>query len=118
LSVPVSKPFLAIAAIPAAHHGLGDLVRHLVVKPASALGEDHRSVGANFRPQLAQRAWRGVSPTSDMAQAIVQRSERYQIRASNAFQEVVGDLYDMTDFSAPKTAKASILLIEGRLRRW
>jgi hypothetical protein len=53
-----------------------------------------------------------------MAQAIVQRSERYQIRASNAFQEVVGDLYDMTDFSAPKTAKASILLIEGRLRRW
>jgi hypothetical protein len=30
----------------------------------------------------------------DMAQAIVQRSERYQIRASDAFQEVVDDLYD------------------------
>jgi len=30
----------------------------------------------------------------DMAQAILQRGEKFQIRASNAFQEVVGDLYD------------------------
>ena len=30
----------------------------------------------------------------DMAQAILQRGERFQIRASDAFQEVVGDLYD------------------------
>jgi hypothetical protein len=30
----------------------------------------------------------------DMAQAILQRSDRFQIRAGNAFQEVVGDLYD------------------------
>ncbi|MEA2904341.1 MAG: hypothetical protein QOI12_1728 [Alphaproteobacteria bacterium] len=30
----------------------------------------------------------------DMAHAILQRSDRFQIRASNAFQEVVGDLYD------------------------
>src|SRR5262244_839284 len=83
LSVPVNRIANHFWRLPrsAAHHGLGDLVRHLVVKPASALGEDHRSVGADFRPQLAQRAWRGVSPTSDMAQAIVQRSERYQIRA-------------------------------------
>jgi hypothetical protein len=30
----------------------------------------------------------------DMAQAILQRGEKFQIRASDAFQEVVGDLYD------------------------
>lgn len=30
----------------------------------------------------------------DMAHAILQRSERFQLRATNAFQEVVGDLYD------------------------
>src|SRR5690349_13183642 len=30
----------------------------------------------------------------DLAQAIIQRGEKFQLRATDAFQEVVGDLYD------------------------
>ena len=46
---PHRKPFLAIAAIPA----LGNLGRHIVMKPNTTLGQDIRPVGADLLLQLA-----------------------------------------------------------------
>ena len=51
---PHRKQFLAIPTIPPAHHPVSNLVRHLVVKPASALGKDHGSTSADLLFQLTQ----------------------------------------------------------------
>ena len=51
---PHRKPFLAIPTIQPAHHPVSNLVRHLVVKPASALGKDHGSTSADLLFQLTQ----------------------------------------------------------------
>ena len=47
------ESFLALPAIPPAHYPLGDLVRHIVVKPATALGEDLSLLGADLLSQFA-----------------------------------------------------------------
>ena len=52
---PHREPFLAIAAIAGAHHHLGNLVRHIVMKPATALGENLDPVTADLLFQFAQR---------------------------------------------------------------
>lgn len=52
---PHREPFLAIAAIAGAHHHLGNLVRHIVMKPATALGENLDPVRADLLFQFAQR---------------------------------------------------------------
>ena len=52
---PHREPFLAIAAIAPTHYPLGNLVRHIVIIPATAPGEDIGSAGADLLPQLAQR---------------------------------------------------------------
>ena len=52
---PHRKPFLAIAAILAAHHPLGNLVRHNVMQPATAFPKDIGPVGPDLLSQLAQR---------------------------------------------------------------
>ena len=52
---PHRKPFLAIAAIPAAHYPMGDLVRHIVVKPAAALRKEIGLAGPDLLSELSQR---------------------------------------------------------------
>src|SRR6516165_3037565 len=39
-SEPHREPFLAIPAITPAHYPFGDLLRHIMMKPATAFGED------------------------------------------------------------------------------
>jgi hypothetical protein len=52
---PHREPFLAIAAIAPTHYPLGNLFRHIVIKPATAFPKDIGSVGADLRLQLTQR---------------------------------------------------------------
>jgi hypothetical protein len=52
---PHRKPFLAIATISHAHYSLGNLARHIVVKPALALSKDLNSVSADLLFQLTRR---------------------------------------------------------------
>jgi len=52
---PHREPFLAIATIAASHYPLGNLVRHLVFKPATASSKDIGSTGTDLLSQLTQR---------------------------------------------------------------
>ena len=51
------EPFLAIATIAPADYALGDLGRHIVMKPVPTLGQDLDPVGADLLLQLAQRCF-------------------------------------------------------------
>src|SRR5882724_3646144 len=52
---PHREPFLAVPAISAAHYSTGNLLGHIVMKPATARGKDIGSASADLPPQLTQR---------------------------------------------------------------
>src|SRR6266576_1227117 len=76
------KPFLAITAIPAAHHTLRNLVRHFVIKPATALAEDFYSFGADLLLQLTPyRLARSLASVDSTLWHLPRRKTRWHVDA-------------------------------------
>src|SRR6516165_11405988 len=108
---PHRQPFLAIAAILPGHNPVGNLIGHIMTKPAAALGKDIGSIGTDLLSQLTQRCL--DRSFADIAAALwhlpLRQPRRHPNAVANENQAVVVEQHDPNPRAVLPQAPASAL---------